>query len=56
MDPIEQIQKRLRRLQPEIPAWAKAEQMEKSIPQKELWNYPADPGAVKKRKFKREAP
>ena len=28
-------------LQPQIPSWAKAEQMEISIPQTELWKYGA---------------
>ena len=26
-------------LQPKIPSWAKAEHMEISVPQKELWKY-----------------
>ncbi len=52
MDPIEEIQKRLCRLQPEVPAWAKAEQMEISVPQIELWKYPVKAifGKRKKRK------
>ena len=41
MDPMEQMLLRLRELQPEVPSWAKAEQMEISVPQTELWKYPA---------------
>ena len=40
MDPMEQMLLRLRELQPEVPSWAKAEQMEISVPQTELWKYP----------------
>ena len=41
MDPMEQMLLRLHELQPEVPSWAKAEQMEISVPQTELWKYPA---------------
>ena len=41
MDPMEQMLLRLRELQPEVPSWAKAEQMEISVPQTELWKCPA---------------
>ena len=41
MDPMEQSLLRLRELRPEVPFWAKAEQMEISVPQIELWKYSA---------------
>ena len=43
MDPLEQIMLRMKDLQPQIPSWEKAEHMEISIPQKELWRYSKDP-------------
>ena len=43
MDPLEQIMLRMKDLQPQIPSWAKAEHMEISIPQKDLWRYSKDP-------------
>ena len=52
MDPMEQMLLRLSELQPKVPSWAKAEQMEISVPQIELWKYPAKAifGKWKKRK------
>ena len=52
MDPMEQMLLRLSELQPEVPSWAKAEQMEISVPQIELWKYTANSilGKQKKRK------
>nr|MBQ4454397.1 hypothetical protein [Clostridia bacterium] len=49
MDPLEQIMLRMKELQPQIPSWAKAEHMEISIPQKELWRYSEDPATHKKK-------
>lgn len=43
MDTLEKMIMLLKKsLQPQIPSWAKAEQMEISIPQTELWRYGAD--------------
>ena len=53
MDPMEQMMLRMAELQLKIPSWAKAEQMENCIPQKELWNYPDDPARVTAKKCKR---
>ena len=39
MDHMELIMLRMAELLPKIPSWAKAEQMEISVPQKELWKY-----------------
>ena len=52
MDPMEQMLLRLRELQPEVPSWAKADQMEISVPQIELWKYTANSifGKQEKRK------
>ena len=52
MDPMEQMLLRLRELQPEVPPWAKAEQMEISVPQTELWKYPAKAIFRKQKKHK----
>lgn len=41
MDPMGQMLLCLSELQPKVPSWAKAEQMEISVPQTELWKYPA---------------
>lgn len=49
MDPLEQIMLRVEELQPQIPSWVKAEQMEISIPQKDLWRYSEDPATQKKK-------
>ena len=46
MDQIEQMAIRMSQLRPEIPCWAKAEQMERYLPQAELWSY-ADGSFVK---------
>jgi hypothetical protein len=37
MDHIERMVLRMREHQPHIPSWAKAEHMERIVPQKELW-------------------
>ena len=52
MDPMEQMLLRLSELQPEVLSWAKAEHMEISVPQIELWKYTAKGmlGKQKKRK------
>ena len=39
MDHIEQTAIRMSQLRPAIPRWAKAEHMERSFPQAELWSY-----------------
>ena len=52
MDPLEQIMLRMKELQPQIPSWAKAERMEISIPQQELWRYSEDPATHKKKQKK----
>ena len=39
MDAMGQMLLRLSELQLEVPSWAKAEQMEISVPQSELWKY-----------------
>ena len=52
MDPLEQIMLRMKDLQPQIPSWAKAEHMEISIPQKELWRYSKDP-SKQRNKYKK---
>lgn len=46
MDPMEQRMLRMAELRPRIPFWAKAEQMENCIPQRELWKYPDEPARV----------
>jgi hypothetical protein len=50
---MEQMLLRLRELQPEVPSWAKAEQMEISVPQTELWKYADEPTPVITKKRKR---
>ncbi len=52
MDPMEQMLLRLRELQPEVPSWAKAEHMEISVPQIELWKYTANSVFGKRKKHK----
>ncbi len=52
MDPLEQIMLRMKDLQPQIPSWAKAEHMEISIPQKELWRYSKNP-SKQRNKYKK---
>jgi len=44
---------RMTELQPKIPSWAKAEQMEICTPQKELWKYADEPSGVTTKKRKR---
>ena len=44
---------RMTELQPKIPSWAKAEQMEICTPQKELWKYTDEPTRVTTKKRKR---
>ena len=51
MDRVEQMLLRMTELQPQIPFWAKAEQMEICTPQKELWKYTDDALRTKKRDF-----
>lgn len=52
MDPMEQSLLRIPELQPKIPSWAKAEQMERCIPLKDLWHFSPD-AAGQKHKLKR---
>jgi len=49
MDHMELIMLRMAELLPKIPSWAKAEQMEISVSQKELWKY-SDSNSVKNKK------
>ena len=53
MDPMGQMLLCLSELQPKVPSWAKAEQLEISVPQIELWKYTAKAmlGKHKKRKI-----
>ena len=53
MDAMGQMLLRLSELQLEVPSWAKAEQLEISVPQIELWKYTAKAmlGKHKKRKI-----
>ena len=44
---------RMTELQPKIPSWAKAEQMEICTPQKELWKYADETARVTTKKRKR---
>ena len=53
MDYMEQMMLRMTELQPKIPSWAKAEQMEICTPQKELWKYADEPFRVTTKKRKR---
>ena len=41
MDHREQMMLKIRELQPIVPSWAKAEHMEASVPQIDLWKYGA---------------
>jgi hypothetical protein len=50
---MEQMMLRMTELQPKIPSWAKAEQMEICTPQKELWKYADEPSRVTTKKRKR---
>lgn len=43
---------RMTELQPKIPSWAKAENMELCTPQKELWKYADEPTRMKTKKRK----
>ena len=51
MNRVEQMLLRMTELQPQIPFWAKAEQMEICTPQKELWKYTDDALRTKIRDF-----
>ena len=53
MDHMEQMMLRMTELQPKIPSWAKAEQMEICTPQKELWKYADEPFQMTTKKRKR---
>lgn len=53
MDHMEQMMLRMTELQPKIPSWAKAENMEFCTPQKELWKYADEPTRMKTKKRKR---
>ena len=53
MDHMEQMMLRMTELQPKIPSWAKAENMELCTPQKELWKYADEPTRMKTKKRKR---
>ena len=44
---------RMTELQPKIPSWAKAEQMEICTPQNELWKYADEPFQMTTKKRKR---
>lgn len=52
MDHMEQMMLRMTELQPKIPSWAKAENMELCTPQKELWKYADEPTRMKTKKRK----
>ena len=59
MNHMEQIIIRMKELQPKIPSWAKAEQMENCIPQSELWRYDNAETRVitqKRKRFKKGKP
>jgi len=51
---MEHMMLRMTELQPKIPSWAKAENMELCTPQKELWKYAEKPFwiTIKRRKRK----
>ncbi len=53
MDHMEQMMLRMTKLQPHIPSWAKAENMEICTPQKDLWKYTDEPTQVTTKKRKR---
>ena len=50
---MEQMMLRMTELQPQIPSWAKAENMEICTPQKDLWKYTDEPTSVITKKRKR---
>lgn len=50
---MEQMMLRMTELQPQIPSWAKAENMEICTPQKDLWKYTDEPTPVITKKRKR---
>ncbi len=58
MDRVEHMLLRMTELQPQIPFWAKAENMELCTPQKELWKYAEKPFWItikgRKRKSKKK--
>ena len=51
MDRVEQMLLRMTELQPQIPAWAKAEHMEISTSQRTLWKYTDEASQTKRRDF-----
>lgn len=53
MDHMEQMMLRMTELEPKIPSWAKAENMEICTPQKDLWKYTDEPTPVITKKRKR---
>ena len=53
MEHMEHMRLRMTELQPQIPAWAKAENMEICTPQKDLWKYTDEPTPVITKKRKR---
>lgn len=53
MDHMEQMMLRMTELQPKIPSWAKAENMEACTPQNELWKYADEPVQMTTKKRKR---
>ena len=53
MDHMEQMMLRMTELQPKIPSWAKAENMEACTPQNELWKYADEPVQMTTQKRKR---
>lgn len=53
MDHMEQMMLRMTELQPKIPSWAKAENMEACTPQKELWKYADEPVQMTNKKRNR---
>jgi len=46
LDHMEQMMLQMTELHLQIPSWAKAEQMENCIPQKELWKLTDEPARV----------
>ena len=50
---MEQMMLRMTELQPKIPSWAKAENMEACTPQNELWKYADEPVQMTTKKRKR---
>ena len=49
MDPVERMILRVKNILPETPLWAKAERMERSVPQSELWRYSGKPFRAEKK-------